>query len=369
MESRYGHTGLGRDPGRFRLEPASYASRQGAPAAGERTPCPCGGSSGTAAAVAPLAPFHVPVLVNETLASLKVQPDATLIDCTVGDAGHTIGFLQAAGPGSRALALDRDAEALHRARVRLQASGLGDRVVLVHSDFAALQDVADRHGFGSVDNVLMDLGFSSFQIDTAERGFSFRQAGPLDMRMNRAQGLTAADLVNGYSRQELADLIFVFGEEPQARRIAAAIVRNRPFADTAALAHTIAGARRQQRAARRHPATRTFQALRIAVNEELTQLQAALPQARELLAPDGHICVISFHSLEDRVVKSFLHRHSARPARTNKYAPPPPPARRAEAPLSLLYRRVVKPGIAEVEANARSRSARLRAARKQPMGA
>ena len=311
--------------------------------------------------------FHVPVLVNETLASLNVRPDATLIDCTVGDAGHTIRFLKAAGPGSRALGLDRDREALDRARVRLQASGLEDQVALVHSDFAAVQEVADRHGFGQVDNVLMDLGFSALQVDTAERGFSFRQAGPLDMRMDRAQGPTAADIVNDYSQQELADLLFLFGEEPQARRIASAIVRNRPFGDTTTLAKTIAGARMPRHASRLHPATRTFQALRIAVNAELEQLQAALPQTRELLAPGGHICVISFHSLEDRVVKSFLHRHSDRQAR-NKYAATSQTARVSDASLALLHRRVVKPGAQEVEANARSRSARLRAACKKPIG-
>ncbi len=327
---------------------------------------PGGGNPGTVTAVTSPPAFHVPVLVRETLASLKVQPHATLIDCTVGDAGHTIRFLQAAGPGSRALALDRDPEALDRAHRRLQTAGLADQVTLVHSDFAAVQEVAGRYGFGQVDNVLMDLGFSACQIDTAGRGFSFRQAGPLDMRMNRAQGPTAADIVNTCSQPELADLLFRFGEEPQARRIAHVIVQNRPFADTQTLAQTITGARPQRHASRLHPATRTFQALRIAVNAELEQLQEALPQVQALLSPGGRLCVISFHSLEDRMVKSFLHRHSDRQAR-NKYAACAKVARVADAPLTLLHRRVVKPSVAEVKANARSRSARLRAACKRPL--
>ncbi len=310
--------------------------------------------------------FHVPVLVHETLTNLRVQAQATLIDCTVGDAGHTIAFLRAAGPGSAALALDRDQEALDRARARLQSVGLEDQVTLVHSDFADVQEVACQHGFCQVDNVLMDLGFSSWQVDTIGRGFSFRQKGPLDMRMNRAQDYTAADIVNHYSAQALADLLFAFGEEPQARRIADAIVRNRPFTDTRTLAETIADTRQQRRPARLHPATRTFQALRIAVNGELDQLQKALPQAQALLAPGGHLCVIAFHSLEDRVVKSFLHRHSNRRAR-NKYATPAPTACALTAPLELLHRRVVTPSVEEVTANARSRSARLRAACKRPM--
>lgn len=305
--------------------------------------------------------FHVPVLLQETLASLRVYPEATLIDCTLGDGGHTIGFLEAAGPGSRALALDRDADALDRSRFRLQASGLADQVTLVQSDFATLGELADTHGFRQTDNVLMDLGFSSRQVDTASRGFSFRQSGPLDMRMDKSQGPTAADIVNTFSQDKLAELLFKYGEESQARRIATAIVRNRPFEETRSLAGTIAAAYRQKCQSRLHPATRTFQALRIAVNNEIGQLQEALPQALAVLAPGGHICVISFHSLEDRTVKEFLFQHSDRRAR-NKYAASSRIGRDSMAPLELMHRRVVKPSTSEVKANPRSRSARLRAA-------
>ncbi len=308
--------------------------------------------------------FHVPVLLHETLASLNVSSGASLIDCTLGDAGHTIRFLEAAGPDSRALAMDRDEEALDRARLRLEEAGLAERVTLVHSNFAALRHVAHQHGFDQVDNVLMDLGFSTNQVDSPHRGFSFRLDGPLDMRMDRSQVLTAADIVNSYSRSKLADLIFRWGEEPQARRIANAIALRRPFANTRTLADTIAEARKQNYSIRLHPATRTFQALRIAVNEELSQLQEALPQAQSMLAPKGCICVISFHSLEDRMVKSFMRRQSERQAR-NKYAADSRKTQVSSAPLELLYRRVVRPSALEVEANPRSRSARMRAACKK----
>ena len=312
--------------------------------------------------------FHVPVLLQETLASLNVHPGAVLIDCTLGDAGHTIPFLEAAGPESKVLAMDRDEEALDRARLRLEASGFAEQVNLVHSNFAALRNVALHHGYDQVDNVLMDLGFSTKQVDSPHRGFSFRLDGPLDMRMDRSQELTAADIVNSYTRSELTELIFRFGEEPQARRIANAIVRHRPFKNTKPLADTISEARKQNSNIRLHPATRTFQALRIAVNEELSQLQEALPQAQSLLAQNGRMCVISFHSLEDRTVKSFMHRQSDRQAK-NKYAAESKTTRNESAPLELLYRRVVRPSTAEVQANPRSRSARMRAACKKKVGA
>lgn len=290
-----------------------------------------------------------------------MHSEATLIDCTAGDCGHTIGFLQAAGPASKALALDRDPVALDRSRARLRIHGIENQVTLVQSDFADLGALAAKHGFHSVDNVLMDLGYSSQQIETGIRGFSFLRDGPLDMRMDRRHEWTAADIVNTFSQEKLTELLFKYGEEPQARRIASAIVRNRPFADTLTLADTIAGARRQRGHARLHPATRSFQALRIAVNDELGQLQLALPQALAVLAPGGHICVISFHSLEDRRVKEFMYRHSERRAH-NKYAEYSSNCQTSKAPLKLLHRRVVKPSPPELKANPRSRSARLRAA-------
>lgn len=305
--------------------------------------------------------YHDPVLLRETLQCLRVSPDATLIDCTAGDAGHTIGFLNAAGPESRALAIDRDAVALDRCQTRLRGLGLDGQVTLVHGDFADLEQVAASQGFLPADNVLMDLGFSSSQIDCPCRGFSFLQQGPLDMRMDQSQKRTAADFVNKSSREELEDLFRRWGEEPQARRLAAAIVRERPFEDTLSLALTVQRVRRPERGSRLHPATRVFQALRLAVNRELEQLRSALPQALTSLRSGGSLCVISFHSLEDREVKVFLRRHCDSRAR-NKYVAESRQRRPSVAPLALLHRRAVQVSDAERAANPRSRSARLRAA-------
>ena len=306
--------------------------------------------------------YHVPVLLPEILELMHVHPGATLIDCTAGDGGHVLGFLRAAGPQSRVLALDRDAEAIRRARRRLAALALDHQITWVQTEFAALRQVAQARGFAPVDNVLADLGFSSHQVDTAERGFSFRLNGPLDMRMDRGHALTAADVVNGWTEEDLAALLSSQGEEPHARRIARVIVQHRPFAHTRQLAQAIETAAPPRAYRRRHPATRTFQALRMAVNDELRQLTAVLPQAVELLTPGGRLCVISFHSLEDRAVKRFLRSRSRRVA-ANKYRPALPRACPAPA-LALLGGGVIRPSRAEQAANPRSRSARLRAARK-----
>lgn len=306
--------------------------------------------------------YHIPVLLPEMLELMQVHPEATLIDCTAGDGGHVLGFLRAAGPQSRVLALDRDAEAIRRARRRLEALALDHQITWVQTEFAALQQVAQERGFAPVDNVLADLGFSSHQVDTAERGFSFRLNGPLDMRMDRGRCLTAADVVNGWTEEELAALLLNQGEEPHARRIARALVQHRPFAHTRQLARAIETAVPPRAYRRLHPATRTFQALRMVVNDELRQLTAVLPQAVELLTPGGRLCVISFHSLEDGAVKRFLRARSRRVA-VNKYRSAPPRTRSVPA-LAILGGGVIRPSRAEQAANPRSRSARLRAARK-----
>lgn len=305
--------------------------------------------------------YHIPVLLPALLDLMQLSPPCTLIDGTLGDGGHTIGFLQAAGRQGHVLALDRDDSALRRTRSRLQALGLLDQVTLVHAEFASLQAVAVAHGFAAADNILLDLGFSSHQVDSAGRGFSFRLPGPLDMRMDRNAPLTAADIVNHSTEGELAALLQTLGEERHAGPIARAIVQARPLATTAELAAAITRTRPGTGFPRRHPATRTFQALRMAVNDELAQLQQVLPQAIDLLATGGRLFVISFHSLEDRIVKQFLHTRSRRPAR-NKYAAasatpsPPTPV------LTLLGKGPIRPDAAETAANPRSRSARLRAA-------
>ncbi len=306
--------------------------------------------------------FHEPVLLDEIADRFNLQDNPRLLDCTVGDGGHTIRFLQAAGARGRVLALDRDRQALRRTRQRLQALHLETQVTLVHADFGQVQKIAWAHGFAPVANILLDLGYSSHQIDTADRGFSLKRDGPLDMRMDQSQSFTAGDIVNTWAEADLSFLLSTLGEERHARRVAQAILQSRPIATTAQLADVVQRAIPRHGHARIHPATRTFQALRLAVNDELAQLRQVLPQTLDLLAPGGRLFVISFQSLEDRVVKHFLRSHSQRTA-ANKYGPS---SRRTtpRPPLDLLSRRVIKPATTEIAANPRSRSSRLRVAEK-----
>jgi 16S rRNA (cytosine1402-N4)-methyltransferase len=262
------------------------------------------------AGLAPGASFaHTPVLLEETIRGLQVRQGASYIDGTLGGAGHTAALL-AAGAG-RVLGIDRDPEALAAARAKLQADL--DRVTLVHGNFRDVGEIARKYGFEQVAGVLLDIGVSSYQLDARERGFSFAAVAPLDMRMDPSAGPTAADLVNELPEAELADLIYRWGEEPASRRIARRIVERRqtaPITSTEELAEMVKRAV-GGRASRIHPATRTFQALRIAVNDELGALEQALPDVVELLAPGGRLAVISFHSLEDRIVKQWMFRESA----------------------------------------------------------
>ncbi|MDO8614773.1 MAG: 16S rRNA (cytosine(1402)-N(4))-methyltransferase RsmH [Dehalococcoidia bacterium] len=301
---------------------------------------------------------HAPVLTEEVIEHLAVQPGGRYVDCTTGAGGHARAILEAASPGGLLLALDADARALAVARDNL--SRFGDSVMLVEANFRELALVCLRHSFVPVHGILFDLGLSSLQLADAERGFSFQAEAPLDMRFSAAQQLTAGDIVNHYGERELADLIWRFGEEPASRRIARAIVRSRPISTTTDLASLVARAVRGPRA-RIHPATRTFQALRIAVNDELAALESALEQARDVLGPGGRLVVISFHSLEDRIVKQFFRRESR-----DCICPPEYPACSCghRATLRVVTRRSVTPRPAEVAANPRSRSARLRAAEK-----
>ena len=301
------------------------------------------------------------------LDGLQVRPGGRYIDATVGAGGHAAGILQAAAPDGCLLALDRDRDALEVARARL--APFGARVTLVHRSYVHLAEVAHEHGFVPADGVLADLGLSSLQLEAAERGFSFLADGPLDMRFDQdGPGPTAAALVNELPLGELAALLRVYGEEPQAQRIAQAIIRARPVLSTGQLAQVVADAvgghrwRARSRGAQRghtHPATRTFQALRIAVNDELGALEAFLPQAVSILAPGGRLAVISFHSLEDRLVKRFMQRESR-----DCICPPEIVECRCghRATLRILTRTPVRPGPDEVQANPRARSARLRVA-------
>jgi 16S rRNA (cytosine1402-N4)-methyltransferase len=299
---------------------------------------------------------HIPVLLDETIDGLAPHPGADLIDGTLGAGGHAEAWLEATAPDGRVLGFDLDAGALEAARVRL--ARYGERVAFAHASFALMGDIAPERGFAAVDAVLLDIGFSSMQIDDPARGFAFSADGPLDMRFDRDQPATAATLVNTLGQDELADLIYKYGEERHSRRIARAIVAARPFHRTGRLAEVVAGAVPRS-SEHIHPATRTFQALRIAVNDELGALERALPEAVDLLRPGGRLAVISFHSLEDRIVKHFI-----REAASDCICPPDLPVCVCdhEPTLRPVNRRPITASDAEVNANPRSRSAKLRIA-------
>jgi 16S rRNA (cytosine1402-N4)-methyltransferase len=309
---------------------------------------------------------HLPVLLREAVDALSPRPGGRYLDGTFGGGGHARALLAASAPDGRVLALDADPAAIERGRV-LQ-SEVGDRLVLREGNFARLAAFAHEAGFAPLDGILLDLGLSSYQLDDPARGFSFAGDGPLDMRFGPGATETVADLVNGRDEAELADLLFRYGDERWARRIARAIVRERaraPIQTTGALAAIVAGAVASTGASRErtHPATRTFQALRIAVNRELAVLPEALAGALEVLAPGGRLAVIAFHSLEDRIVKEFTRREA-----TACICPPRVPVCICDhkASLRLIGRKGIRPGEAEIVANPRSRSATLRVAERLP---
>ena len=307
-------------------------------------------------------PAHIPVLLTEVVAALAPTDGAVFVDGTLGDGGYARALLDAGA--ARVIGVDRDPEALHRAQAWRGA--FGDRLALVQGRFGALDRHAAEAGAGpeALDGVVLDIGVSSMQLDQAGRGGSFLRDGPLDMRMEQ-DGPSAADLVNGASERALSDILFQYGEERAARRIAGAIARARAegrIETTGRLAEVIAAALPKARPGQAHPATRSFQALRIAVNDELGQLAAALGAAERALRPGGRLAVVTFHSLEDRVVKRFLARRSGRGAGGSRHAPEAPGV---EAPgFELIARKAVEAGPSELSANPRARSARLRAARR-----
>lgn len=292
--------------------------------------------------------MHVPVLPREVMEFLNVRPSGTYIDATLGGAGHAESILGklAAGEGGRLLGIDRDPDAIERAAQRLER--FKESVILMHGNFARIDELHAASGLPPADGILADLGFSSWQIEDPARGFSFDRPGPLDMRLDPGDPLTAAELVNRTPEQDLADLIFMLGEERHSRRIARAIVKARPIGTTVQLAKAVRDAI-PSRAGLRHldPATRTFMALRLAVNRELESLENFLAKAFDALAPGGRLVIISFHSLEDRRVKQAFT------------------AARASGRADILTRKVVKPGEEEIRANPRARSAKLRAAVKR----
>jgi 16S rRNA (cytosine1402-N4)-methyltransferase len=309
---------------------------------------------------------HRPVLLDEAIAWLAPRHGGRYLDGTFGGGGHSRAILDTSGPDGRVLALDADLEAVTRGRVLASEPVAAGRLTVVHANFADLLAVASREGMLPLDGVLLDLGLSSFQLDAAERGFAFRFEGPLDMRFDPTRGRPASALVNELPERDLADLIYRYGEEPRSRRIAAAVVRERErgaIDSTARLARLVEAAVGGRRGAETHPATRTFQALRIAVNDELAVLAAALAGAVAALAPGGRLVVISFHSLEDRIVKQFVAHEAA-----TCVCPPSLPVCVCgkQARLRKLTG-AVKPEPAEVAANPRARSAVLRAAERLPL--
>ena len=287
--------------------------------------------------------IHQPVLVEEVLEGLAIRTGATVLDATVGLGGHAESFLKAVGPKGRLIGLDRDSQALEYAGERLKK--FRGQMQLIHGHFGELAAHLDKHPIGGLDAAFFDLGVSSYQLETAERGFSFNLEGPLDMRMDPTEDLTAARIVNRASVEELSHLLRSFGEERWASRIARTIVRNRPFSTTTQLADAIRQAvPAQARHGRIDAATRTFQAIRITVNRELELLQEGLLQAIARLKPGGRIAVLAYHSLEDRIVK-VTFRDQAR-----------------KGILEILTRKPIRPSEAEVARNPRSRSAHLRVA-------
>lgn len=304
---------------------------------------------------------HQPVLYKEIIHRLRPGRGGKYVDATVGAGGHAEGILAASSPSGRLLGLDVDPEALALARENLE--DYGPRVTLVRASYTTLEDQVEAIGWQTVDGVLLDLGVSSMQLDRPGRGFAFQVEGPLDMRFDPEGRRRAADLVNELPESELADLIYQYGEERRARRLARAIVAARPLETTRELAEVILQAVGGRRGERIHPATRTFQALRIAVNDELGALETALPQAVNVLAEGGRLAVIAFHSLEDRIVKRFFRRESR-----DCICPPRQPICTCdhEASLEVLTRRPIQPDEAEVASNPRARSARLRVAERLP---
>jgi 16S rRNA (cytosine1402-N4)-methyltransferase len=282
---------------------------------------------------------HTPVLIEETIQFLDPRPGNRFIDATLGAGGHTRAILDRTAPDGRVLGIDQDETALSSVRATLES--YGSRVLFVHSNFRAVRTIAETYGFLQCDGVIADIGISSMMVDDPSRGFSFMQEGPLDMRMDRNQALTAADIVNTYSEKEIADIIYTYGEERRSRPIARSIVRSRPLQRTTDLVRAIERISGSPRYGQIHPATRTFQALRIYVNDELKSLEEFIDSSMTVVRSGGRVVVIAFHSLEDRIVKQRF-RVSAVPGR-------------------VLTKKVVTAGDEEVRRNPRARSAKLRA--------
>jgi 16S rRNA (cytosine1402-N4)-methyltransferase len=299
---------------------------------------------------------HIPVLLREVTEYLAVQPGGRYIDCTLGGGGHTQSILEHSSPGGQLLGIDADPDAIKAAGERLRA--YEKSMLLVNDNFVNLRDICVKYDFFPVHGILFDLGLASPQLDERGRGFSFQHDSPLDMRFNPDQKLSAYDIVNKYSETKIADILKTYGEEINSRQIAKRIVQKRPIATTSELASVVEEAV-GGRHGKIHPATRTFQGLRIAVNNEMENLESALNQAMSLLGFGGRLVVISYHSLEDRIVKQFMQKES-------RDCICPPEAMQCtcghKANLKIITKKIITPSFSETEINPRSRSAKLRAA-------
>jgi 16S rRNA (cytosine1402-N4)-methyltransferase len=300
---------------------------------------------------------HQPVLYHEIIHALQPKNKGHYVDGTLGAGGHARGILEACAPDGRLLGLDVDPQAIALARETL--APYGERARLIQASYDSLDEILREIDWGGIDGILLDLGLSSMQLEAPERGFSFQQDAPLDMRFDPGSPTTAADLINTLPSDELADLIYRYGEERAARRIAQAIVKARPLQTTRQLAAVVESV--LPRKGRIHPATRTFQAFRIAVNQELERVENVLPQAVAALNSGGRLAVITFHSLEDRIVKEYFRQESR-----NFINPPYERIYEVEksATLKEINRKVITPGEAEIVANPRARSAKLRVVEK-----
>jgi len=289
--------------------------------------------------------MHIPVLQKEVIEYLDPKPNENFIDCTIGEGGHTLAILEKNGPEGKVLGIEWDPELYKNLKKEIPRWNLGKRVVLVNDSYTNLKEIVEREKFQPVSGILFDLGFSSWHLEESGRGFSFEKNEPLDMRYNLENPLTAEKIVNNWPEREIEKILREYGEERFARRIAREIVQERkikPIKITFQLVETIKKATPIWYHHRKiHPATRTFQALRIAVNDELKNLEIALPQAVEILEKDGKLAVISFHSLEDRIVKNFFREN-----------------------LKVITKKPIRPFLEEIELNPRSRSAKLRVGQK-----
>jgi 16S rRNA (cytosine1402-N4)-methyltransferase len=299
---------------------------------------------------------HIPVLLDEVIAGLSPGPGETHVDGTFGAGGYTKAILDT---GARVIAFDRDPEAIRDGRILADESG--GRLTLVPERFSRMGEALAAQGTQEVDGVTLDIGVSSMQLDRAERGFSFQADGPLDMRMSQ-EGESAADFLNTADEAAIADVIYTYGEEPKSRRIARAIVAARPIERTGQLAEIVRKALGWHQGMKKDPATRTFQAIRIHLNEELQELEGGLEAAEQVLKPGGRLAVVTFHSLEDRVVKRFLRERSGAVPSGSRHLPAQ--ANDGPAPSFEAVAKPVRAGEAELKANPRARSATLRVARR-----